>query len=164
MPPQLVYFVKDLVSNSGKNSYISHKNIVMFLNQPSNKKRGQKILIIDDDIALCTVFKDILDQSGYETFVAQNEQDVLSIINREAVDLVYVDLEMPDLNSCAISNQIKRVNPNTIIVLISGYPPHFVEDEIKSTIGSGIVDKFVDKGELSNLSIITEQILSERAN
>ncbi|MEW6378693.1 MAG: response regulator [bacterium] len=135
----------------------------MFLNNPTNKKR-QKILIIDDDIALCTVFKDILDQSGYQTFVAQNEEDVLSIITRETPDLVYVDLEMPDLDTSDISNQIKRVNPNTMIVLISGYPPHFVEDEVKSSIGSGIIDKFIDKGDLSNLPTITAQLLSERPN
>ena len=135
----------------------------MLLNNSSNNK-GQKILIIDDDIALCSVFKDILDQSGYQTFIAQNEEDVLSIITQEAVDLVYIDLEMPELNSSAISNQIKTVNPNTMVVLISGYPPAMAEDEINSTIGGGVIDRFVDKSDLFNLSGFTEKLLSERPN
>lgn len=135
----------------------------MFLNNPTNNKE-QKILIIDDDITLCSVFKDILDQSGYQTFIAQNEEDVLSIITREDVDLVYVDLEMPELSSSAISNQIKRVNPNTMIVLISGYLPDVAEDTINSTIGGGIIDRFVDKSDLCNLSSFTERLLAERPN
>jgi len=135
----------------------------MFLNDSSNNK-GQKILIIDDDITLCSVFKDILDHSGYQTFIAQNEEDVLSIITQEAVDLVYVDLEMPELSSSAISNQIKRVNPKTMVVLISGYPLAIVKDEISSTIEEGVIDRFVDKGDLFNLSSITEKLLSEWPN
>ncbi len=135
----------------------------MLLNNLSNNK-GQKILIIDDDITLCSVFKDILDHSGYQTFIAQNEEDVLSIITQEAVDLVYVDLEMPELSSSAISNQIKRVNPKTMVVLISGYPIAIVEDEISSTIKEGVIDRFVDKSDLFNLSSITEKLLSERPN
>jgi CheY-like chemotaxis protein len=142
------------------------------------------------------MFKDILDQSGYQAFIAQNEEDVLSIISQEAVDpvyidlempelnssadlvyidlempelnssadLVYIDLEMPELNSSAISNQIKTVNPNTMVVLISGYPPAIAEDEIKSIIGGAVIDRFVDKSDLFNLSWFTEKLLSERPN
>jgi DNA-binding NtrC family response regulator len=135
----------------------------MFLNNSSHNK-GRKILIIDDDATLCSVFKDILDHSGYQTFIAQKEEDVLSIINQETVDLAYVDLEMPELNSSAISNQIKRANPNTLVVLISGYPLAHADDEISLTMKEGVIDKFVDKGDLFNLPSITEKLLSERPN
>ncbi|MEW5801084.1 MAG: response regulator [bacterium] len=135
----------------------------IFLDNPVRKK-DQKILIIDDDITLCSVFKDILDQSGYQTFIAQNEEDVLSVITQQSVDLVYVDLEMPQLNSSAISNRIKKVNPNTMVVLISGYHLGVAEGEIKATIEDGIIDRFVDKGDLCNLPGITAKLLSERSN
>ena len=128
------------------------------MQSPDHQRR---VLIIDDDIILCNVFKDILEHNGFRTFIAQKEEDVLAIVSRESVDLVYIDLEMPDLNSVDISNQIKKINPNTMVVLISGYSRQIVEEEMNLKIGKGIIDKFLDKGDLYNLPSVTEKLLSE---
>lgn len=127
---------------------------------PEQQKKAN-ILIIDDDFILCNVFKDILEHTGYAAFIAQKEEEILSIAYQEDIDLVYIDLEMPGLDSLDISNKIKKVNPSIVIVLISGYTQQIIEEEMNFDIHKGAFDKFIDKGDIYNLPKITDQLLKD---
>jgi len=55
----------------------------------------KRILIIDDDPDFRYLFKLGLDMAGYETLTAENGADAMSVIERETLDIITVDLMMP---------------------------------------------------------------------
>ena len=55
-----------------------------------------------------TIERSILDAAGYETLVAADGAEALSLLRSEAVDLVISDVEMPRLDGFGLTSEIRR--------------------------------------------------------
>jgi CheY-like chemotaxis protein len=81
-----------------------------------------KILIVDDEELVGMFFKRVLQESGYEVKVAQSGREALELARKERFDIVYTDLVMPEMNGVEVCKQIKKLNPKTEVIMISGHP------------------------------------------
>lgn len=68
------------------------------------------ILVVDDDLKLCQAIKAILNEVGYETFVAHDGIEALEKLNQHPIRLLLTDIEMPRLNGYQLLQQL-RANP-----------------------------------------------------
>lgn len=59
---------------------------------------GKKVLVVDDDVMNLRMAEFILDRNGYITIKAMSAKEALDILNSELVDLVLLDIEMPEMN------------------------------------------------------------------
>ena len=57
--------------------------------------RKARVLIVDDDPALCRLLKFGLDRAGYETLTAADGAQAMALLGPQRVDLIIVDLMMP---------------------------------------------------------------------
>ena len=55
----------------------------------------ESILIVDDDVNLCTVLSEELAEVGYETYFLTDGVEVLDYVRSHQVDLILLDLKMP---------------------------------------------------------------------
>jgi len=106
----------------------------------------KKVLIIDDDPAICDSVKAILDANGYETAVALSGKDGLAAFRQMKPDLVLCDMMMEDIDAgVKVAKAMKDESPGTPIFLLST-----VGDATANTIGiynlgfSGVFQKPVD--------------------
>lgn len=109
----------------------------------SDKK---KILIIDDDPAICESVQAILEANGYETAVALSGKDGLAAFREMDPDIVLCDMMMEDVDAGAkVARIMKDERPGTPIFLLS-----VVGDATADTIGiynagfNGVFQKPVD--------------------
>ena len=58
---------------------------------------NQKILVIDDETAIRNSYRDYLEDLEYEVYSAENGRIGLEIFRAEEIDLVIVDLRMPEV-------------------------------------------------------------------
>lgn len=56
------------------------------------------ILVVDDDKNTRLLFKAVLESEGYTIFTAVNGEDALSLMDREHIDLVVLDIMMPKMD------------------------------------------------------------------
>jgi DNA-binding response OmpR family regulator len=89
------------------------------------------ILIIDDDAYVRRCIVDILDQSGYAVIEAENGKIGMDLFNKSKVDLVIVDLFMPEKEGIETIIELRKGSPNLKILAISGGipghgPDHFL--------------------------------------
>ena len=80
-----------------------------------------RILIVDDEKIILKAYPLELAAAGYEVFTASTGAEALALIDRERVDIVYVDYTMPDMNGVTVCQKIKMRSPDTEVVLISGH-------------------------------------------
>jgi two-component system chemotaxis response regulator CheY len=66
-----------------------------------------KILVVDDDIDLCTVLSQFLEQNGCTVFSAQDALQASDVLERERVGMVITDLRMPYVSGLRFTEQIK---------------------------------------------------------
>jgi CheY-like chemotaxis protein/anti-sigma regulatory factor (Ser/Thr protein kinase) len=87
---------------------------------PPSERRS--ILVIDDDPAVRTVLRALLQRDGYEVIDALDGADALTRLERgDKVDLVLTDLIMPGMNGWAVVRGVRRVRPDLPVVLITGW-------------------------------------------
>ncbi len=81
----------------------------------------KKILIIDDDLDMCTLLSRFLTKKGYESEVALNGAKGLARFNEEHFDIVLCDFRLGDRNGKEVLTKIKEIKPETVVIIITGY-------------------------------------------
>jgi response regulator RpfG family c-di-GMP phosphodiesterase len=79
-----------------------------------------QILVIDDEPMIRQVFSAFLQKWGYVTFEAENGREGLDIFERENIDLVLTDLDMPVMAGLEVLAHLFAHSPETPVVIISG--------------------------------------------
>lgn len=79
------------------------------------------ILVVDDEPnALFTVSQMLLDE-GYRVISASSGKEALGIFQKSLVDLVVSDVKMPDFNGIDLLGELKRVNQDIPVILMTAY-------------------------------------------
>lgn len=88
----------------------------------SRSYRGmEKILLcIDDSQAILDYEKRILEQSGYFVVTAVSARRGLRLATSFSFDAVLIDYHMPEMNGHDLASEIRRLRPDTAVVMVSG--------------------------------------------
>lgn len=81
----------------------------------------KNVLIIEDEITNRKHLSFILKKYGYNVSVAENGTKGLQIFNEKEIDLVFCDFQLPDMNGSRVLQSIKKINPDTPIIIYTGY-------------------------------------------
>lgn len=79
------------------------------------------ILVVDDEEAVLKLFQKILINKKYTVLTANNGKVALEHIKMEKPNLVVLDLKLPDMSGIDVLRQIKRINKNIEVIIITGY-------------------------------------------
>jgi PAS domain S-box-containing protein len=82
--------------------------------------KATTILIIDDEKAVRKSLAAYLDDCGYRTLTAGNGREGMQIFEREQVDLVLVDLRMPEVDGLEVLARVRGASPRTPTIVVSG--------------------------------------------
>lgn len=89
--------------------------------------------MIDDDIRARTIMEEIFENTEFtvECFRTGKEgiKRILSVLEQK-VDIVLIDMRLPDTNGLNILQLIKEYNPKTCCIILTAYPT--VEDAVKA--------------------------------
>lgn len=81
----------------------------------------KRLLIVDDEPSFLILLKRIFQKSGYRILTSENGQGAKNIIENEGCDLVITDKNLPDLSGMEILKIAKLANPNTEVIILTGY-------------------------------------------
>ena len=80
-----------------------------------------RILVVDDEESMRDACRQALSRKASRVEVAADGRTGLEILDKEAFDLVILDLKMPGLNGMEVLNKIKEKYPEIVVVVITGY-------------------------------------------
>jgi PleD family two-component response regulator len=103
--------------NTGRNKCCPYKH------QNPNLAPSLTVLVIDDEeVVLVTVTK-MLERLGYAVLAAKSGREVVDLLhqNQNKIDMVIMDMVMPDMNPDQILSTIRDRHTDTKVVLSSGY-------------------------------------------
>lgn len=78
------------------------------------------ILIIDDDASLRRTLTDILRVKGHDTLAAGNGTEGIALMKDNPVDLVLIDLGLPDLPGIDVLDRVKSERPSAEAIILTG--------------------------------------------
>jgi DNA-binding response OmpR family regulator len=80
-----------------------------------------KILIVDDDQNILRLYKEELEEEGYNVVTASNGQEALEQFDKELPDLVTLDILLPDIDGIKLLRQMKEKRPRMPIIMSTAY-------------------------------------------
>ncbi len=89
----------------------------------SIEKGSGTILFVDDEDVILEVGREFLKVLGYEVLVAQSGKEAIEIFNknRNRIDLVLLDMIMPQMSGGEVYDRLKEISPGVKVLLSSGY-------------------------------------------
>ena len=81
----------------------------------------KKILIIDDEVAICTILSKFLNKNGYKTDIATCGKQGIKMLKEDQYDLLLCDYNLGDIYGSDVLEQIKKTSMKIIVIFISGY-------------------------------------------
>ncbi|MCX7634542.1 MAG: sigma-54 dependent transcriptional regulator [Syntrophales bacterium] len=81
----------------------------------------KKVLIVDDEDAMRTALVDSLSTSGYQVTAATNGEEALELFQKDNYAVVVSDIRMPKMGGMEVLRQIKKLSPQTPVILITAY-------------------------------------------
>lgn len=126
-----------------------------------------KILLVDDEIVALNALKKRVDWVKYgftEVFTAQDVRAASEVVEKERIDLILCDVEMPGGNGLGFIRQVRETHPRIRSVIITC---HAEFDYVQTAIRCGARDyilKPIDYEELESLLLqLAEEILAEES-
>jgi two-component system nitrogen regulation response regulator NtrX len=80
-----------------------------------------RILVVDDEAEIRRSVRMILEYEGYEVLEASSGPDAIALVEREAPDLVFLDIKMPGMDGLDALQRIRASNDALPVVIISGH-------------------------------------------
>ncbi len=93
---------------------------------------GTKILIVDDNEDLRTLYTLFFESAGFEVFEAHNGQEAIDIYIEKQPDIVIMDIRMPVMNGVEATKRIKEIDKNAIIIGATAYHDGCVKEIIEA--------------------------------
>lgn len=90
----------------------------------------ESLLIVDDDLNLCQVLKEELNEVGYDADFVIDGDRALKFLELNSVDLILLDLKMPGKNGFDVLKELQERKINVKIIVLTAYA------DVKSAIES----------------------------
>ncbi|RMD86014.1 MAG: sigma-54-dependent Fis family transcriptional regulator [Calditrichaeota bacterium] len=117
------------------------------------------ILIVDDEKDIVQLMSETLNQWGYHTITAQDGQEALEKFRQKPVDVVVTDLKLPGMDGVKLLEEIKQIDEETEVIVITGYPA--VNSAVEA-MKRGAHDYLIKPIDMSEFKLKLEQGLEKK--
>ncbi|RJQ24060.1 MAG: response regulator [Nitrospiraceae bacterium] len=106
-----------------------------------------KLLVVDDDLNIQRLYKEELEEEGYNVIIATTGKEALEIFEKENPDIVTLDILMPDIDGISLLRKMKEKRPNIPIIMSTAYD---YRDDFAVWASEAYIVKSSDLSELKN--------------
>ncbi|MBA7646690.1 Sensor histidine kinase RcsC [subsurface metagenome] len=122
----------------------SEKEVIEEKKLPEAVLKGtETVLFVDDEDMIVGIGEKTLKRMGYDVITAKNGKEAIELYkeNKARVDIVVLDMIMPEMGGGETYDRLKEINPNVKVLLSSGYS---IEGQANEIIKRGC-DGFIQK-------------------
>ncbi len=114
-------------------------------------KGNETILLVDDESIILEVGQQLLETMGYGVLTAQDGNEAIELYKArmDEIDLLILDMIMPEMHGGEVYDKMKAINPNIKVLLSSGYSVEGQASEILRRGCDGFIQKPFHMGQLS---------------
>jgi CheY-like chemotaxis protein len=116
--------------------------------------KSKKVLLVEDNELLRTMYQTKLSRSGLEVFVAKDGGEAISFLKDHIVTIILLDIMMPDINGVEVLKSIRldknNINHKSKVFVLSNLNNQALMDEIVS-LG---IQEFITKADMTPSQVL----------
>lgn len=116
---------------------------------------AKKVLVVDDEHLFRSLLCEYMSGNGYQVFEAEDGVEAVEVFEKERPDIVFLDIRMPRKDGMEALRDIKKIEPEALVVVITASPKEGVRDE---ALALGVFDYVSKPLTLDELESILERI------
>ena len=109
-------------------------------------RSGNKVLVVDDEENLRTLYREELESDGYAVRTAPDAASALKMIEEETPDVVVMDIRMPRMDGVEAMGLMLSRRSDLPVILNTAYSSY--KDDFRSWLAEAYLIKSADMGEL----------------
>ena len=118
-----------------------------------------RILIVEDDDAVCGLMYEFLSRSGYEAITANSAEEAEKLLKKEEIHIILTDVRLPSTDGITFTKNVKK-QYNLDVIITTGYSSeYFYED----AINNGASDLIFKPIRLNELMLRINRVIRERS-
>ncbi len=107
-----------------------------------------KILLVDDEENILTIFRLVLESKGYRVDTASTGEEALVKVGLHKYDLCLLDLNLPDMHGTELVRQIHQIDPDMRKLMVTGESSGIDARTARNNGADGFILKPVNKAAL----------------
>ena len=120
---------------------------------------GSKVLLVDDNVEIIEILTDFLTLNGCKIYKASSGKEALEVLGKAELEIVILDVKLPDVNGISLIDTIKIKNPTIGVIMITGYhDPNLIVEAMKK----GASDFLIKPFEFDKLILVMMRVVRER--
>jgi two-component system response regulator AtoC len=135
-----------------------------FVRDQSTREIGKpmrpSILIVDDDEVMQETLSEVLRKRGYEIFSVGSGNGALSVMKKNIIDLILLDMRLPDVDGLEVLKKIKEFDTEILVIMMTAYSD--VQTAV-SAMKSGAYHYINKPFELEELKLLIEKGLETKS-
>ena len=129
------------------------------IKEPARTSKAKKVLVVDDEPAVLSTYRLILEQSGYDTIAAATSREAIQAIGEHDFDLILSDFSLEQQHpGFEVIEAAKKKNDDVPCCILTGYATLETADQAEAR-GIGIMYKPIDIQEFLQT---TSRLLGEK--
>lgn len=119
-----------------------HRQRIAAHEESPQTRETRTLLLVDDEENILRALKRVLRTDGYQILTAMSARDALEVLRRHDVQVVVSDQRMPEVSGIEFLNDVKKMYPDTVRIMLSGYSDAAA---VTDAINRGTIYKFLTK-------------------
>lgn len=119
---------------------------------------NEHILIVDDNLNIRTQLCEYIDLCGYNSTIAADAEEAISLLKQQPYDIVITDIQMPGIDGLVLTDIIKK-NYTADVIVITGFSANY---SYETAIKKGASDIIFKPIRLNELLLRLKRVLNER--
>ena len=108
----------------------------------------KRILLVDDEEGIQLLYREEFEEEGFEVISAYNGDEALEKFNKESLDLVILDINMPGMSGIEVLRRMKEIKPDLPVILSSAYQEY--KQDFSTWASEDYIVKSANMEELKN--------------
>ena len=137
--------------------------VISQIEQAKSDKNGSLIMVVDDDPAACTTFKNILLKRNYNVGTAHTGEEAIELARQKSYDIIFIDMKLPTINGLETYKAIKKANPEAVAIMMTAYRQE-VNDLVQEALNNSAYTCIYKPLGMANVLQLVEEIREKKHN